>query len=161
MHKGALTTQAFRLPVIPSFSKSVRGEKSGDDAGDRRTSRGAGNEHLPLRDIADAITPALLHEVMLFCITICAPNLVLPNRAFWLRAESARGRRRSYGYGRDRHIIPVLDELREQGMKLNGPLLPIPCFSRNISITPTPCWRCPRSGSSRAKIPGLRARCEH
>lgn len=39
--------------------------------------------HLPLRDIADAITPALLHEVIAICITICVQNLVLPNRAFW------------------------------------------------------------------------------
>lgn len=39
-------------------------------------------------------------------------------------------------------IIPVLDELRAQGMKLNGPLPADTCFSRNISITPTPCWRC-------------------
>ena len=40
--------------------------------------------HLPLRDIADAITPALFaRSDCYFCITICAPNLVLPNRAFW------------------------------------------------------------------------------
>lgn len=39
--------------------------------------------HLPLRDIADAITPALLHEVIAILHHDCAPNLVLPNRAFW------------------------------------------------------------------------------
>lgn len=39
--------------------------------------------HLPLRDIADAITPALLHEVIAILHHDCGPNLVLPNRAFW------------------------------------------------------------------------------
>ncbi len=40
--------------------------------------------HLPLRDIADAITPCTFaRSDCYFCITICVQNLVLPNRAFW------------------------------------------------------------------------------
>lgn len=38
--------------------------------------------HLPLRAIADAITPALLHEVIAILHHDLRPNLVLPNRAF-------------------------------------------------------------------------------
>ncbi|XPE62465.1 hypothetical protein ACNKHT_00325 [Shigella flexneri] len=39
-------------------------------------------------------------------------------------------------------IIPVLDELRAGDETQRAAARPIPCFSRNISITPTPCWRC-------------------
>lgn len=38
--------------------------------------------HLPLRAIADAITPALLHEVIAILHHDLRVNLVLPNRAF-------------------------------------------------------------------------------
>lgn len=38
--------------------------------------------HLPLRAIADAITPALLHEVIAILHHDLQSNLVLPNRAF-------------------------------------------------------------------------------
>lgn len=60
--------------------------------------------HLPLRDIADAITPALLHEVIAILHHDFADQIWYCRTAHsGLRAESARGRRRSYGYGRDRH----------------------------------------------------------
>lgn len=93
--------------------------------------------HLPLRDIADAITPALLHEVIAILHHDLRTKFGIAEPRSGLRAESARGRRRSYGYGRDRDtIIPVLDELRAQGMKLNGPLPADTLFQPKYLITP-------------------------
>lgn len=99
--------------------------------------------HLPLRDIADAITPALLHEVIAILhhdlrtkFGIAEPRILVCG----LNPHAGEGGH--MGTEEIDTIIPLLDELRAQGMKLNGRCLPIPCFSRNISITPTPCWRC-------------------
>ncbi|STM57773.1 4-hydroxythreonine-4-phosphate dehydrogenase [Escherichia coli] len=78
--------------------------------------------HLPLRDIADAITPALLHEVIAICITITDQIWYCRTAHSGLRAESARGEGGHMGTEEIDTIIPVLNELRAQGMKLNGPL---------------------------------------
>lgn len=58
--------------------------------------------HLPLRDIADAIT-ALLRSDCYFASIFADQIWYCRTAHSGLRAESARGRRRSYGYGRDRH----------------------------------------------------------
>ncbi|EAA7241799.1 4-hydroxythreonine-4-phosphate dehydrogenase PdxA [Salmonella enterica] len=79
--------------------------------------------HLPLRAIADAITPALLHDV----ITILHHDL---RTKFGLRnphilvcgLNPHAGEGGHMGTEEIDTIIPVLDELRAQGMHLTGPL---------------------------------------
>ena len=79
--------------------------------------------HLPLRDIADAITPALLHEVIAILhhdlrtkFGIAEPRILVCG----LNPHAGEGGH--MGTEEIDIIIPVLDELRAQGMKLNGPL---------------------------------------
>ena len=79
--------------------------------------------HLPLRDIADAITPALLHEVIAILhhdlrtkFGIAEPRILVCG----LNPHAGEGGH--MGTEEIDTIIPVLDELRAQGMKLNGPL---------------------------------------
>lgn len=79
--------------------------------------------HLPLRDIADAITPALLHEVIAILhhdlrtkFGIAEPRILVCG----LNPHAGEGGH--MGTEEIDTIIPVLNELREQGMKLNGPL---------------------------------------
>ncbi len=86
VHKGVINDAGIPfLPVIPSFSKSVRRRKKVVMMLATEELRVAlATTHLPLRDIADAITPCTFaRSDCYFCITICGPNLVLPNRAFW------------------------------------------------------------------------------
>ncbi|EAU0670199.1 4-hydroxythreonine-4-phosphate dehydrogenase PdxA [Salmonella enterica] len=79
--------------------------------------------HLPLRAIADAITPALLHDV----IAILHHDL---RTKFGLRSPHIlvcglnphAGEGGHMGTEERDTIIPVLDELRAQGMRLTGPL---------------------------------------
>ncbi|ECF7065015.1 4-hydroxythreonine-4-phosphate dehydrogenase PdxA [Salmonella enterica subsp. enterica] len=79
--------------------------------------------HLPLRAIADAITPALLHDV----ITILHHDL---RTKFGLRnphilvcgLNPHAGEGGHMGTEEIDTIIPVLEELRAQGMRLTGPL---------------------------------------
>lgn len=79
--------------------------------------------HLPLRVIADAITPALLHDV----IAILHHDL---RTKFGLRAPHIlvcglnphAGEGGHMGTEEIDTIIPVLEELRAQGMRLTGPL---------------------------------------
>ena len=79
--------------------------------------------HLPLRDIADAITPALLHEVIAILhhdlrtkFGIAEPRILVCG----LNPHAGEGGH--MGTEEIDTIIPVLDKLRAQGMKLNGPL---------------------------------------
>lgn len=79
--------------------------------------------HLPLRDIADAITPALLHEVIAILhhdlrtkFGIAEPRILVCG----LNPHAGEGGH--MGTEEIDTIIPLLDELRAQGMKLNGPL---------------------------------------
>ena len=79
--------------------------------------------HLPLRDIADAITPQLLHEVIAILhhdlrtkFGIAEPQILVCG----LNPHAGEGGH--MGTEEIDTIIPVLDELRAQGMKLNGPL---------------------------------------
>lgn len=79
--------------------------------------------HLPLRDIADAITPALLHEVIAILhhdlrtkFGIAEPRILVCG----LNPHAGEGGH--MGTEEIDTIIPVLNELRAQGMKLNGPL---------------------------------------
>ncbi|HHH2641426.1 TPA: peptidylprolyl isomerase SurA [Escherichia coli] len=79
--------------------------------------------HLPLRDIADAITPALLHEVIAILhhdlrtkFGIAEPRILVCG----LNPHAGEGGH--MGTEEIDTIIPVLDKLRVQGMKLNGPL---------------------------------------
>ncbi|EBP0116819.1 4-hydroxythreonine-4-phosphate dehydrogenase PdxA [Salmonella enterica subsp. salamae] len=79
--------------------------------------------HLPLRAIADAITPALLHDV----IAILHHDL---RTKFGLRdphilvcgLNPHAGEGGHMGTEEIDTIIPVLEELRAQGMRLTGPL---------------------------------------
>lgn len=79
--------------------------------------------HLPLRDVADAITPALLHEV----IGILHHDLrtkfgVNDPRILVCGLNPHAGEGGHMGSEEIDTIIPVLDTLRAQGMKLMGPL---------------------------------------
>jgi 4-hydroxythreonine-4-phosphate dehydrogenase len=79
--------------------------------------------HLPLRAVADAITPALLQEVIGILhhdlrtkFGIADPHILVCG----LNPHAGEGGH--MGTEEIETIIPVLDELRAQGMKLNGPL---------------------------------------
>ncbi len=92
--------------------------------------------HLPLRDIADAITPALLHEVIAILhhdlrtkFGIAEPRILVCG----LNPHAGEGGH--MGTEEIDTIIPVLDELRAQGMKLNGPLTLRP-YSPNSPAQP-------------------------
>ncbi|ECG8588636.1 4-hydroxythreonine-4-phosphate dehydrogenase PdxA [Salmonella enterica subsp. salamae] len=79
--------------------------------------------HLPLRAIADAITPALLHEV----IGILHHDLrskfgIAEPRILVCGLNPHAGEGGHMGTEERDTIIPVLDELRAQGMHLTGPL---------------------------------------
>ncbi|MET6676456.1 4-hydroxythreonine-4-phosphate dehydrogenase PdxA [Citrobacter amalonaticus] len=79
--------------------------------------------HLPLRDVADAITPALLHEV----IGILHHDLrtkfgVDDPRVLVCGLNPHAGEGGHMGSEEIDTIVPVLDTLRAQGMKLTGPL---------------------------------------
>ncbi|WP_336218463.1 4-hydroxythreonine-4-phosphate dehydrogenase PdxA [Citrobacter amalonaticus] len=79
--------------------------------------------HLPLRDIADAITPALLHEV----IGILHHDLrtkfgIVEPRVLVCGLNPHAGEGGHMGTEEIDTIIPVLDTLRAQGMQLIGPL---------------------------------------
>ncbi|EHC46468.1 4-hydroxythreonine-4-phosphate dehydrogenase [Salmonella enterica subsp. enterica serovar Alachua str. R6-377] len=94
--------------------------------------------HLPLRAIADAITPALLHEVIAILhhdlrtkfgtkFGIAEPRLgtkfgIAEPRILVCGLNPHAGEGGHMGTEEIDTIIPVLDELRAQGMKLNGPL---------------------------------------
>jgi len=79
--------------------------------------------HLPLRDVADAITPALLRDV----ITILYRDL---QNKFGIAHPHVLVCGLNPHAGEDGHmgseeidiIIPLLDELRAEGMNLSGPL---------------------------------------
>jgi 4-hydroxythreonine-4-phosphate dehydrogenase len=79
--------------------------------------------HLPLRAVADAITPALLQEVIGILhhdlrtkFGIADPHILVCG----LNPHAGEGGH--MGTEEIDTIIPVLDALRAQGMKLNGPL---------------------------------------
>ena len=79
--------------------------------------------HLPLRAVADAITPALLQEVIGILhhdlrtkFGIADPHILVCG----LNPHAGEGGH--MGTEEIDTLIPVLDELRAQGMKLNGPL---------------------------------------
>ncbi|CBG86840.1 4-hydroxythreonine-4-phosphate dehydrogenase PdxA [Citrobacter rodentium] len=79
--------------------------------------------HLPLRDVADAITPELLHEV----IGILHHDLrskfgVADPRILVCGLNPHAGEGGHMGTEEIDTINPVLDTLRKQGMKLTGPL---------------------------------------
>ncbi|EHC83599.1 4-hydroxythreonine-4-phosphate dehydrogenase [Salmonella enterica subsp. enterica serovar Montevideo str. S5-403] len=89
--------------------------------------------HLPLRAIADAITPALLHEVIAILhhdlrtkFAILHHDLrkfgIAEPRILVCGLNPHAGEGGHMGTEEIDTIIPVLDELRAQGMKLNGPL---------------------------------------
>lgn len=79
--------------------------------------------HLPLRAIADAITPALLHDVIAILhhdlrtkFGLCNPHILVCG----LNPHAGEGGH--MGTEEIDTIIPVLDELRAQEMRLTGPL---------------------------------------
>ncbi|HAU5635318.1 4-hydroxythreonine-4-phosphate dehydrogenase PdxA [Citrobacter amalonaticus] len=79
--------------------------------------------HLPLRDVADAITPALLHEVIGILhhdlrtkFGVDDPHVLVCG----LNPHAGEGGH--MGSEEIDTIVPVLDTLRAQGMKLTGPL---------------------------------------
>ena len=79
--------------------------------------------HLPLRAVADAITPALLQEVIGILhhdlrtkFGIADPHILVCG----LNPHAGEGGH--MGTEEIDTLIPVLDELRAQGMKLSGPL---------------------------------------
>jgi len=146
VHKGRCADAGVPFTGHTEFSKAFAGEKVGDDAGDRRTSAWRRWQRRIYRCAIsrNAITLPLLRR---------SGAILHPKGAGILKFGDARPRilvcgldagERSYSVTEEMNtIIPVLNELRAQGMKLNGPLPAVhPVFSRNILISPTPCWRC-------------------
>ncbi|ECC1658784.1 4-hydroxythreonine-4-phosphate dehydrogenase PdxA [Salmonella enterica subsp. salamae] len=79
--------------------------------------------HLPLRAIADAITPALLHDVMAILHHDLRTKFGLRNPHILVCGLNPHaGEGGHMGTEEIDTIIPVLDELRAQGMHLTGPL---------------------------------------
>lgn len=79
--------------------------------------------HLPLRAVADAITPALLHEVIGILhhdlrtkFGLADPHILVCG----LNPHAGEGGH--MGTEEIDTIVPVLDDLRAQGMRLSGPL---------------------------------------
>ena len=99
--------------------------------------------HLPLRDVADAITPALLREVIGILHHDLRTKFGIPDPHILVCGLNPHaGEGGHMGTEEIDTIIPVLDEMRAQGMKLNGHCPQTPCFSPNISIARMPCWQC-------------------
>lgn len=79
--------------------------------------------HLPLRAIADAITPALLHDVIAILHHDLRTKFGLRNPHILVCGLNPHaGEGGHIGTEEIDTIIPVLDELRAQGMRLTGPL---------------------------------------
>ncbi|EAA5369453.1 4-hydroxythreonine-4-phosphate dehydrogenase PdxA [Salmonella enterica] len=79
--------------------------------------------HLPLRAIADAITPALLHDVIAILHHDLRTKFGLRNPHILVCGLNPHaGEGGHMGTEEIDTIIPVLDELRAQGMHLTGPL---------------------------------------
>ncbi|AGR57267.1 TPA: 4-hydroxythreonine-4-phosphate dehydrogenase PdxA [Salmonella bongori] len=79
--------------------------------------------HLPLRSIADAITPALLHDVIGILHHDLQTKFGLSNPHILVCGLNPHaGEGGHMGTEEIDTIIPVLDELRAQGMNLTGPL---------------------------------------
>ncbi|AXC80406.1 TPA: 4-hydroxythreonine-4-phosphate dehydrogenase PdxA [Salmonella enterica] len=79
--------------------------------------------HLPLRAIADAITPALLHDVIAILHHDLRTKFGLRNPHILVCGLNPHaGEGGHMGTEEIDTIIPVLDELRAQGMRLTGPL---------------------------------------
>lgn len=99
--------------------------------------------HLPLRDIADAITAErvervtrILHADMRDKFGIANPRILVCG----LNPHAGEG-----GHlGREEIDIiePTLARLRTEGMDLRGPLPADTLFTPNIWSTATQCWRC-------------------
>lgn len=79
--------------------------------------------HLPLRAVADAITPALLHDVIAILHHDLRTKFGLSNPHILVCGLNPHaGEGGHIGTEEIDTIIPVLDELRAQGMNLTGPL---------------------------------------
>lgn len=83
VHKGVINDAGIPFTGHTEFSKSVRRRKSGDDAGDRRTSRGAGNDAFTAARYRRCYHPCTFARSDCYLHHDCVQNLVLPNRAFW------------------------------------------------------------------------------
>lgn len=79
--------------------------------------------HLPLRDVADAITPATLEQVITILVTDLRDKFGLADpRILVCGLNPHAGEQGHLGHEETDIIIPVLDKLRSQGFKLHGPL---------------------------------------
>ncbi|EMP6172222.1 4-hydroxythreonine-4-phosphate dehydrogenase PdxA [Citrobacter amalonaticus] len=79
--------------------------------------------HLPLRDVADAITPALLHEVIGILLHDLRTKFGVDDpHVLVCGLNPHAGEGGHMGSEEIDTIVPVLDTLRAQGMKLTGPL---------------------------------------
>lgn len=123
VHKGVINDAGIPFTGHTEFSKSVRRRKSGDDAGDRRTSRGAGNDAFTAARYRRCYHPCTfarsdcyLHHDLRTKFGIAEPRILVCG----LNPHAGEGGH--MGTEEIDTIIPVLDELRAQGMKLNGPL---------------------------------------
>ncbi|ELO12116.1 4-hydroxythreonine-4-phosphate dehydrogenase [Salmonella enterica subsp. enterica serovar Enteritidis str. 642046 4-7] len=105
VHKGVINDAGIPFTGHTEFfEERSQAKKSRDDAGNRRTSRGAG-------DHASAATgDCRRHHPCAFARSDCYFASRFADQIWYCRTahsclwpESARGRRRSYGHGRDRH----------------------------------------------------------
>lgn len=79
--------------------------------------------HLPLRDVADAITPDTLEQVITILVSDMRSKFGLADpRILVCGLNPHAGEQGHLGSEENDVIIPVLDKLRNQGFKLHGPL---------------------------------------
>jgi len=79
--------------------------------------------HLPLRDVADAITPEKLEAVIRITQSALREQFGIPQpRLQILGLNPHAGEGGHLGHEEDDIIFPVIERLRAQGMKLEGPV---------------------------------------
>lgn len=123
VHKGVINDAGIRYRSYRVFEERSQAKKVVMMLATEELRVALATTHLPLRAIADAITPALLHEVIAILhhdlrtkFGIAEPRILVCG----LNPHAGEGGH--MGTEEIDTIIPVLDELRAQGMKLNGPL---------------------------------------
>ena len=113
--------------------------------------------HLPLRDVADAITAErlqrvtrILHADLVSKFGIARPRILVCG----LNPHAGEGGH--LGREEIEVIEPTLAGLREEGIELIGPLPADTLFTPSTSNTAMQCWRCITIRPAGAQVQGLR-----
>ena len=99
--------------------------------------------HIPLRDVANAISTASLEQVLSITHASLIEQFGIPQpRILVCGLNPHAGESGHLGREELDIIIPLLDRLRQRGMDLVGPCLQTPCSHRKICARLTRCWPC-------------------